>query len=101
MPITESQAMAVDCDGTPIKLRGYGGSGSRGAVNRVFSGATVFARCFNAILCLPPESFINTSLGAKLFHEEPDAGNLHIRVCEGRGRQRPRLLGKLHVSCKV
>jgi len=26
--------------------------------------------------------------------EEPDAGNPHVRVCEGRGRQRPRLLGQ-------
>jgi hypothetical protein len=87
--------MAVDCDGTPIRLRGYGGSGFRDAVNRDLFGMIVSARCFSAILCLPPESFINTSSGANLFHEEPDAGNLHIRVCEGRGRQRPRLLGIL------
>jgi hypothetical protein len=25
--------------------------------------------------------------------EEPDAGKLHVRVCEGWGRQRPHLLG--------
>lgn len=31
---------------------------------------------------------------AKPSHEEPDAGNLHVRVCEGLGRKRPRLLGK-------
>src|SRR4051812_3676824 len=28
-----------------------------------------------------------------LSPEEPDAGNLHVRVCEGRGWQHPRLLG--------
>jgi hypothetical protein len=27
----------------------------------------------------PPGSFIATPTRAKLFHEEPDAGNLHIR----------------------
>ena len=30
---------------------------------------------------------------ANLSREEPDAGNLHVRVCEGWGRQRPHLLG--------
>jgi len=31
---------------------------------------------------------------AKPPPEEPDAGNPHVRVCEGPGRQRPGLLGK-------
>ena len=31
---------------------------------------------------------------AKLSREEPDAGNLHVRLCEGWGWQRPHLLGK-------
>ena len=35
----------------------------------------------------------DTPSRAKLSHEEPDAGNLHVRVCEGWGRQRPHLLG--------
>src|SRR6266481_1842196 len=30
---------------------------------------------------------------AKLSREEPDAGNLHVRVCGGRGWQHPRLPG--------
>jgi hypothetical protein len=30
--------------------------------------------------------------GANLPDEEPDAGNLHVRICEGRGGQPPRLL---------
>ena len=33
------------------------------------------------------------TLPANLSREEPDAGNLHVRVCEGRGWQHPRLLG--------
>jgi DNA-binding helix-hairpin-helix protein with protein kinase domain len=32
-------------------------------------------------LCRPPGSSIATPTRAKLFHEEPDAGNLHIRHC--------------------
>jgi hypothetical protein len=32
---------------------------------------------------------------AKPPPEEPDAGNLHVRVCEGPGRQRPGLLGRI------
>src|SRR5262249_44663433 len=32
---------------------------------------------------------------AKLSREEPEAGNLHIRFCEGKGWQHPYLLGKL------
>jgi len=31
---------------------------------------------------------------AKPPPEEPDAGNPHVRVCEGLGRKRPSLLGK-------
>src|SRR6266568_9570927 len=31
---------------------------------------------------------------AKLSCEEPDAGNLHVRVCGGRGWQHPRLPGR-------
>lgn len=32
---------------------------------------------------------------AKPPPEEPDAGNLHVRVCEGLGRKRPSLLGNV------
>ena len=34
-----------------------------------------------------------TPTRAKLSREEPDAGNLHVRVCEGWGWQHPHLLG--------
>src|SRR3982751_6183531 len=42
-----------------------------------------------------PDDANATSPGAKLSPEEPDAGNLHVRVCEGRGWQHPRLLGTI------
>ena len=35
---------------------------------------------------------------AKSPPEEPDASIAHVRVCEGSGRQRPGLLGKLKVG---
>jgi F420H(2)-dependent quinone reductase len=34
------------------------------------------------ILCRQPGSSIATPSRAKLFHEEPEAGNLHIRNCD-------------------
>ena len=34
-----------------------------------------------------------TPTRAKLSREEPDAGNLHVRVCEGWGWRHPHLLG--------
>jgi RNA-directed DNA polymerase len=53
---------------------------------------------FNAILArhpLPhPGSSITTPRPTKLSREEPDAGNLHVRVCGGRGWKHPRLPGR-------
>src|SRR6266700_733186 len=37
---------------------------------------------------------------AKLSCEEPDAGNLHVRVCGGRGWQHPRLPGPRHPGAR-
>src|SRR3954447_2030233 len=47
----------------------------------------------NAILYRHQRSFTPTPPRAKLSREEPDAGNLHVRVCEGWGWQHPHLLG--------
>lgn len=41
----------------------------------------------------PQGGWIYAPTRANLLREEPDAVILHVRVCEGRGRQRPRLLG--------
>jgi hypothetical protein len=38
---------------------------------------------YTVTLCRQPGSSIATPSRAKLFHEEPEAGNLHIRDCEG------------------
>jgi len=50
------------------------GAGSTGPGSRHFESVT---------LCRQPGSSIATPSRAKLFHEEPDAGILHIRICEG------------------
>src|SRR4051795_10913637 len=49
----------------------------------------------NAILYRHQRSFTPTPPRAKLSREEPDAGNLHVRVCEGWGWQHPHLLGRI------
>jgi hypothetical protein len=51
-----------------------------------------------AIRCHGPGSFTAMSPETKLPREEPYAGNLHVRVCEGRGWQHPRLLGRFEAS---
>jgi len=47
-------------------------------------------------LCDPADkrgrNFLRKVPGANLPDEEPDAGNPHVRICEGRGGQPPRLL---------
>src|SRR4051812_13784112 len=45
--------------------------------------------------CLQSGSSTATPPRANLSREEPDAGNPHVRVCEGWGWQRPHLLGNL------
>src|SRR5208282_4326993 len=46
-----------------------------------------------------PDHSTVTPPRANLSREEPDAGNPHVRVCEGWGRRRPHLLGTR--SCAV
>src|SRR6185436_13755641 len=48
---------------------------------------------WHGIHCLQSRSSMATPPRANLSREEPDAGNLHVRLCEGWGRQRPHLLG--------
>jgi hypothetical protein len=65
-----------------------------------FMRTAITAFCV-AALCLPPRSFIATPPRAKLPREEPDAGNLHVRICEGRGWRHPRLLGSVLMTHKT
>ena len=49
----------------------------------VGSFGTNSPRSESATPCRQPGSSIATPSRAKLFHEEPEAGKLHIRDCEG------------------
>src|SRR6516164_7197835 len=59
---------------------------SLGPASTRLSSATRFPRRGSSIAFTPTR--------AKLSREEPDAGNLHVRVCEGWGWRHPHLLGK-------
>src|SRR3954471_20012225 len=76
-----------------IRLCGSGSGGCRDGIGRAPTHGSACRRSSSNARCLHPGSSIATSPGAKLSPEEPDAGNLHVRVCEGRGWQHPRLLG--------
>src|SRR5260221_1191035 len=56
---------------------------------------TALTRSSNATRCPTPGSSITTT---KLSREEPDAGNLHVRDCGGRGWQHPRLPGRSNLA---
>src|SRR5713226_9205396 len=55
---------------------------------------TALTRSSNATRCPTQGSSITTPRATKLSREEPDAGNLHVRDCGGRGWQHPRLPGR-------
>src|SRR3954471_13738239 len=78
-----------------IRLCGSGSGGCRDGIGRAPTHGSACRRSSSNARCLHPGSSIATSPGAKLSPEEPDAGNLHVRVCEGRGWQHPRLLGNV------
>src|SRR6516162_5538699 len=70
-----------------------GRNGCRGGEAGTICGPA-FARSSTTIHYRRPGSFTNTQSRANLLREEPDAGILHVRVCEGWGWQHSHLLGK-------
>ena len=81
---------------TMVRLSGREGleemavaSGSQG----VFHGAVSMRSSSDTHFRQPGSSIACTLPRAKLSREEPDAGNRHVRVCEGWGWQHPHLLG--------
>ena len=68
---------------TAMRSRQSGRSGCRGGTVEVGSPRTGSLHSYSVTLCRQPGSSIATPSRAKLFHEEPEAGNLHIRDCEG------------------
>src|SRR5208283_4924287 len=88
-----SAATFDDCEDTPTKPCGYGRNGCPGEIAKASSHGRASTKSCNAIPCLSQRSATDTPPRANLSREEPDAGNPHVRVCEGWGRQRPHLLG--------
>jgi hypothetical protein len=81
------------CAGLPIKWCESGASGCLGVIVKARSDGPASTNSWHGIHCLQSRSAMATPPRAKLSREEPDAENLHVRVCEGSGRQRPHLLG--------
>src|SRR5947209_17119963 len=81
------------CVGSPIKWCESGASGCLGVIVKAWSDGPASTNSWHGIHCLQSRSSMATPPRANLSREEPDAGNLHVRVCEGWGRQRPHLLG--------
>src|SRR5262249_53574176 len=87
-------AAIVDaCVGSPIKWGACGASGCLGAIVKARSSGPASTNCWPGTHCPQSGSSMATPLRANLSREEPDAGILHVRICEGWGCQRPHLLG--------
>jgi hypothetical protein len=80
--------------GSRGKSCGCGENGCRDGIAPACSSGAASTHSSSAILSRRLGSFIvMMQPRAKLTREEPDAGMLHVRVCEGWGWQHPHLLG--------
>src|SRR3954454_17412574 len=91
-----ASAATVDvCAGSPIKWGGSGAGGCRGEIVKARSDGPASTSSSDITRCPQSGLFTATPPRANLSREEPDAGNPHVRVCEGWGWQRPHLLGNV------
>src|SRR4051794_19875285 len=67
--------------------------GCRGEIVKARSDGPASTSSSDSTRCPQSGLFTATPPRANLSREEPDAGNPHVRVCEGWGWQRPHLLG--------
>src|SRR6516225_3600755 len=81
------------CVGSPIKWCASGASGYHDVIVKAWSHGPASTTFWPGTHCLQSGSSMATPPRAKLSREEPDAGNLHVRVCEGWGWRHPHLLG--------
>src|SRR3954453_14885561 len=88
-----SAATVGVCAGSPIKYAGSGAGGCRGEIGKARSDGPASTSSSDNTRCPQLGLFTATPPRANLSREEPDAGNPHVRVCEGWGWQRPHLLG--------
>jgi hypothetical protein len=93
MPTMASRETFGGSRSIAIKLRGSGTSGWNVEREAGCSYGLTSKRSSPVIRCQWPGSSTVTPAGTNLSREEPDAGNLRVRICGGRGGQRPRLPG--------
>src|SRR3954453_5801080 len=90
-----SAATVGVCAGSPIKYAGSGAGGCRGEIVKARSDGPASTSSSDSTRCPQSGLFTATPPRANLSREEPDAGNPHVRVCEGWGWQHPHLLGSV------
>src|SRR5665647_181505 len=94
MPTTAYRATLDAYDGSPARSWCGGENGWRVGIVEACSSGRASTQSSSATRFHPRGSFTDcTPPRAKLSREEPDAGNSHVRVCEGWGWQHPHLLG--------
>src|SRR5262249_53948253 len=100
MPTMASRGTFGGYSSIATKSRGYGISGWNVEREEGGSYGLTSTRSSPVIRCQRPGSSTATPAGTNLSREEPDGGNLRVRICGGRGRQRPRLPGNLAGDAK-
>ena len=93
MPTTALQGTSGGYSSIATKSRGTGTSGWNVEREEGCSYGLTSTRSSLVIPCQRPGSSTATPAGTNLSREEPDGGNLRVRICGGRGWQRPRLPG--------
>src|SRR5215470_16349795 len=100
MLTTASRGISGGYSSIATKSRGYGTSGWSVEREEGCTYGLTSTRSSPVIRCQRPGSSTATPDGANLSREEPDGGNLRVRICGGRGGQRPRLPGNLAGDAK-
>src|SRR5215470_13631309 len=95
MPTMASRGTFGGYSSIATKSRGYGTSGWNVEREEGGSYGLTSTRSSPVIRCQRPGSSTATPAGTNLSREEPDGGNLRVRICGGRGGQLPRLPGNL------
>src|SRR6266699_1749492 len=100
MPTMASRGTIGDYRNIATKSQRYGASGWNVEREDGCSYGLTSTRSSPVIRCQRPGSSTATPAGTNLSREEPDGGNLRVRICGGRGGQRPRLPGNLAGDAK-
>src|SRR6266566_4611551 len=89
MPTMASRGTIGDYRNIATKSQRYGASGWNVEREDGCSYGLTSTRSSPVIRCQRPGSSTATPAGTNLSREEPDAGNLRVRICGGRGGATP------------